>query len=79
MKEILNYNRKALPNDIAELAWKRYDRKYSLSFETSSRLSGMFSWDKTEEKFHFWEMIDEGDYRGFYRKYPKKVDNYSII
>jgi len=79
MNKIFDYNRNVLPYEIARLAWERYSPTYSLQFKGNSRLSSMFDWDLSEERFKFWEDIDEGDYEGFYKRYPTSVDNYSII
>jgi len=79
MKDIIDYNGNVLPYEIAREAWKRYSPTYSKLFDTNSRLSSMFDWDHTEERFNFWQHIDEGLHKDFYKKFSKSVDNYSII
>jgi hypothetical protein len=39
----------------------------------------MFDWKNTPEGFKFWSNIAQGNFNVFYEKYPRLIDNFSII
>lgn len=71
------------PFGLKELAFKRklqYDRKTERTMsENHYSLQNAFGWEDTKEGEKFWSDIDDRKFSCFYNKYPKNVDNFSII
>jgi hypothetical protein len=68
-----------LPKNIARLARTRYNTNFNSSINSSNRLIYMFDWKNTPEGFKFWSNIAQGNFNVFYEKYPRLIDNFSII
>ena len=81
MKElrILNTNGDAIPKDIAKKASEFYNPKFSSLFKREKGLNFMFDWSSSKDGHRFWNHVYDGEYEFFYAKYPKSIDNYSII
>ena len=66
--------------EAAERAIKEYKRQWPNSEEIKRKTIGnSFSWDNSEEGVEVWDAVNRGDYDFFYERYPKSVDNFSII
>ena len=79
MRNILNWYGDPIPKEIAELAIKRYNPKYSKDKHRATHLNVMFDWGISKEGSDFWSKIDVGNFEPFYKKFPKSIDEYSII
>jgi len=65
-----------LPIEIQEKCFERQreqgNKKKFLGYVSSDKRADNFNWSETVEGLKFWELIDSGEFKEFYKLYPKQ-------